>query len=188
MEELCECPFCGGEAKTMCMDLDSIEEGWQVWGVWCVDDLHAEEHGGYQHGHYIDNYATEAEAIEAWNTRAPYEMDGWFYLPKPKKRLGCYTDRITLDDDGKTVKATSFGDFFAYADAIAEWQNDALNEQIVKRICEVFDPLRKCHETTIDKFFRGCSECGYMWEYMYRIGRRVGPNYCPNCGAEVVSE
>lgn len=63
------CPFCGGEAQVMHMDLDSIEEGWQVWGVWCVDDLHAEEHGGYQHGHYIDNYDTEAEAIEAWNTR-----------------------------------------------------------------------------------------------------------------------
>ena len=63
------CPFCGGDAQTMCMDLDSIEEGWQVWGVWCMDDLYAEEHGGYQHGHYIDNYATEAEAIAAWNTR-----------------------------------------------------------------------------------------------------------------------
>ena len=54
----------------MKMDVDEIEEGWKVWGVWCVDDLHAEEHGGYQHGHYIDNYATEAEAIAAWNTRA----------------------------------------------------------------------------------------------------------------------
>lgn len=69
MSELLPCPFCGGEAQVMKMDLGSIEEGWQVWGIWCVDDLHAEEHGGYQHGHFIDNYATEAEAIEAWNTR-----------------------------------------------------------------------------------------------------------------------
>lgn len=43
-----------------------------------------------------------------------------------------------------------------------------------------------CHETMIDKFFRGCSECGYMWEYMYGIGSRTRPNYCPNCGAKVV--
>ena len=67
MTELLPCPFCGGEAQVMHMDLDSIEEGWKVWGVWCVDDLNAEDY--LSHGHYIDNYATEAEAITAWNTR-----------------------------------------------------------------------------------------------------------------------
>ena len=45
-----------------------------------------------------------------------------------------------------------------------------------------------CHEVMIDKFFRGCSECEYMWEYMYSIGKRVGPSYCPECGAKVVVE
>ena len=59
--ELLPCPFCGGEAQVMHMDLDSIEEGWKVWGVWCVDDLNAEDYRS--HGHFIDNYATEAEAI-----------------------------------------------------------------------------------------------------------------------------
>ena len=49
------------------MDLDSIEEGWKVWGVWCVDDMNAEDYRN--HGHFIDNYATEAEAIDAWNMR-----------------------------------------------------------------------------------------------------------------------
>ena len=68
MTELLPCPFCGGEAKLMHMDLDSIEEGWKVWGVWCVDDLNADDY--CSHGHFIDNYATEAEAIDAWNTRA----------------------------------------------------------------------------------------------------------------------
>lgn len=67
---LLPCPWCGGKAQVMCMDLDSIDEGWKVYGVWCVDDLHAEEHGGYQHGHFIDNFGSEAEAIEAWNSRA----------------------------------------------------------------------------------------------------------------------
>ena len=45
----------------------------------------------------------------------------------------------------------------------------------------------ECHEVMIDRFFRGCSECGYVWEYMYGIGKRVGPSYCPECGAKVVS-
>jgi hypothetical protein len=45
---------------------------------------------------------------------------------------------------------------------------------------------RKCHETTVYEFFHGCGECGYVWEYMYGIGRRERPNYCPNCGAKVV--
>ncbi len=47
---------------------------------------------------------------------------------------------------------------------------------------------RTCHETTIDKFFRGCDSCGYMWEVFYGIGKRECPNYCPNCGAKVVKE
>lgn len=47
---------------------------------------------------------------------------------------------------------------------------------------------RTCHETTIDKFFRGCDSCGYMWEVFYGIGKRERPNYCPNCGAKVASE
>lgn len=45
---------------------------------------------------------------------------------------------------------------------------------------------RTCHETTIDKFFRGCDSCGWMWEVFYGIGKRERPNYCPNCGAKVV--
>ena len=68
--KLLPCPFCGGEAEVRKLDLGAIEEDCQLYGVWCIDDLHAEEHGGYQHGHYIDNYATQAEAIAAWNTTA----------------------------------------------------------------------------------------------------------------------
>ena len=80
-EALKPCPFCGGEAQVMCMDLDSIDEGWKVWGVWCVPDLHAEERGGFQHGHFIDNCATKAEAIAAWNTRheRTCELVGSYY-------------------------------------------------------------------------------------------------------------
>ena len=51
----------------MRLDLnDDAPEGEAVWGVFCMDDLEAE----YPHGHFIDNYATEEEAVEAWNGRA----------------------------------------------------------------------------------------------------------------------
>lgn len=44
----------------------------------------------------------------------------------------------------------------------------------------------ECREVMIDRYFRGCGECGYRWEYMYGIGKCVRPNYCPNCGRQVV--
>ena len=67
-EELKPCPFCGGEAVLMHMDYGDgyLPEVQTVWGVYCRKDL-SSEHG---HGHYIDNYATEQEAIDAWNRRA----------------------------------------------------------------------------------------------------------------------
>lgn len=68
MIKLRPCPFCGGPAAVMCLDYndDYPHERQTVWGVFCEDDLNAE----YQHGHFIDNYATEEEAIDAWNKRA----------------------------------------------------------------------------------------------------------------------
>lgn len=45
---------------------------------------------------------------------------------------------------------------------------------------------RMCNEAMIDSFFRGCSECDYMWEFMYGIGRCERPSFCPNCGAKVI--
>ncbi len=60
--ELLPCPFCGGRAKTMHLDYDGDAS---VWGVFCTDDLNAE----YPHGHFIDNYGTEEEAIAVWNRR-----------------------------------------------------------------------------------------------------------------------
>ena len=43
-----------------------------------------------------------------------------------------------------------------------------------------------CHETIIDHYWRGCGSCGYIWEFMYGIGKCERPHYCPNCGARVV--
>lgn len=47
------------------MHLDYGDEVQTVWGVFCIPDLNAE----HAHGHYIDNYATKQEAIDAWNRR-----------------------------------------------------------------------------------------------------------------------
>ena len=71
LPKLKPCPFCGGEAEVYEMQYGADGQ-YSVFGVFCVDDSKAELIGlsKYQHGHFIDNYATEAEAIEAWNKRA----------------------------------------------------------------------------------------------------------------------
>ena len=44
-----------------------------------------------------------------------------------------------------------------------------------------------CREAKIDRYWRGCGECGYIWEYMYGIGKCESPRFCPNCGRRVVA-
>ena len=43
-----------------------------------------------------------------------------------------------------------------------------------------------CHEVIVDEHWRGCGNCGYVWEYMYGISKCTRPNFCPRCGAKVV--
>lgn len=84
MSELLPCPFCGGEAKIL--TAESMHGG-NLYGVMC--DCCAGR---------ADVYDTEAEAIEAWNTRADtatlYE-DG-FYL-HGRKFVPERTCELTLD-------------------------------------------------------------------------------------------
>ena len=42
-----------------------------------------------------------------------------------------------------------------------------------------------CREVKIDRYWRGCGECGYVWEFMYGIDKCERPRYCPNCGRRV---
>lgn len=44
-----------------------------------------------------------------------------------------------------------------------------------------------CKEVKIDRYWRGCGECGYIWEHMYAMGKCTRPNFCPNCGKRVTS-
>lgn len=115
--ELKPCPFCGGEAHVVEGMYSSYQEGYAVRCRHCALTLGASGRLGECY-EWSCCYETEAEAIEAWNTRAE----------------------------------------------------------------------RTCHEVLVDKHWRGCSECSYKWEFMYGIGKCERPNYCPDCGARVVSE
>ena len=61
--QLRRCPFCGGKARLVHMDLDSIEPDYKVWGVWCKRDQKAE----FGQGHMVENCATPEAAVDAWN-------------------------------------------------------------------------------------------------------------------------
>ena len=67
-DKLLPCPFCGGDAVVMHMNYGEgyLPEVKTVWGVFCRSDLNDE----YGHGHCIENYATEEDAVKAWNRRA----------------------------------------------------------------------------------------------------------------------
>ena len=127
--ELLPCPFCGGEAEIL--TAESMHGGY-LSGIMCND---CRSRG--------DVYDTEAEAIEAWNTRAEtatlYEYG--FYL-NGKKFVPERTCRMT--DRGECSECGAY---------------------IVRAWTEVHD-------------FNGD---------MKRIDLR-SHNYCPNCGARVVSE
>lgn len=173
--KLLPCPLCGGEAK-VCEG--GINGKMRVYGLvehkdgcfFLADGLPTK----YQHIMESD--------FDAWNTRAAYEMDGWFYLPKPKEQLIDYTTGFTFDD--LSLKATATVDAYALVDAVRKWQEEELNKHIVERICEVFKPDRTCKQVLTDcndglmpPFTAHCSACSAEWGFT--------PNYCPNCGARV---
>lgn len=195
MTELLPCPFCGGEAEVYEMRYGADGQ-YSVFGVFCVDDSNSELIGlsRYQHAHFIDNFPTEAEAIEAWNTRAAMEFDNWFYLPKPKEPIVEVTGTMHAWD-GTKVKTDVF--YQVQEQAVINWAKE-LDEHIIKRICEVWNSRaeRTCEMETDhdeleviaysheDTWAYKCSAC----DWSFRYDRGIKPNYCPNCGAKVVGE
>ena len=67
---LLPCPFCGGEAET-----HEVTFPYHYWDVWC---------DGECFDHFCEK-PTEAEAIEAWNTRA--EFDG---IPMTEENMAAH--------------------------------------------------------------------------------------------------
>lgn len=65
--ELKPCPFCGGEAETCSHYFDDGDM--TLWQVRCKERPYNVEHPCYTADSFI-SFTTEAEAVEAWNTRA----------------------------------------------------------------------------------------------------------------------
>ena len=186
MTELLPCPFCGGEARVFHYSSAIRDE---VWRAVCDKPFCAQGPDGY----------TEAEAAEAWNTRAAYEMDGWFYLPKPKEGIVVYGEpEITRTENG--YKVWHIADF---VDEAARKWGEELGEYVMRRICETWNTRaddysqaaeywqrmyketfseQTCHDTDANPWHFTCSACGYE-QNGYELW-----NYCPNCGAKVVDE
>jgi len=89
MTKLLPCPFCGGEAE-----LTGFEAP-EFW-VWCPNCKAS-----------TDAHTCKGGAIAAWNTRAAYEMEGFFYLPKPKEPIVEVTE-TTNTWDGTKVRTDVF--------------------------------------------------------------------------------
>ena len=66
-DELKPCPFCGGDAETCSYYFE--EKDRTSWQVRCKERPYDVEHPCYTADSFI-SFATEAEAVEAWNTRA----------------------------------------------------------------------------------------------------------------------
>ena len=133
-------------------------------------------------------YDTEAEAIAAWNTRTPIEYDGWFYLPKPKDGIVQYGEpEMTRTENGYKVRQTAD----VVAEAARKW-GDELGEYVMRRICETWNTRSAgtCENANLYGYSRRfeCSACGYS-VIAHNCEERIDeiPNYCPNCGAKVVT-
>ena len=176
--ELKPCPFCGGDAEIHPSNDWDVKFLGSTYFVWCDK---CETRGDY--------YNTEAEAIAAWNSRAPIEYDGWFYLPKPKEGIVVYgVPEITRTENGYKVWSSA-----DVVDEAARKWGEELGEYAMRRICEIWNTRaeRTCEPTEED-----C--CPYCGDDLVRCNVGIGElggaveldppiyhNYCPNCGARV---
>jgi len=140
---LLPCPYCGGEAHVIASS--------DVYGVECWGELCSKNR--------LEEIPTEAEAIAAWNIRAPVEHDGWFYLPKPKESIVQYGEQRTEKTE-HGYKVTQPVEVLE--SAIRSWGDD-LGEYTMKRICEAWNT--RTHGTLTA-------------EQVMAIAGRHQPDYC----------
>ena len=196
-EKLKPCPFCGGEADYM---LDERE------GYSWVHCYNCASNG--------PDRDTEAEAIAAWNTRAAYEAEGYFFLPKPKEQL-IYVAPLGGEETENGYKYQT--GIRILEDAARRWANEIDNE-VMRRIIECWNvqSCDKCERGAIPATEENMREHGWVKERTCHIqphgvlivggecthlrcwscsecsyGWHVSDNdkqysYCPNCGAKVV--
>ncbi len=165
---LLPCPFCGGEASVRVLEYDDC----MVWGVFCESDLESE----YSHGHYVDNYPTEAEAIAAWNTRAER---GTLTAEQVRKLVQpIYFDGYS---DGSEHRGHGVEEI--------DWQAiaDELNAELRSGTCDNFSLPEP------DGWYK-CPECGCVVGYTELYGAgwsimmddyQIPFNNCPMCGKAV---
>lgn len=178
MNELKPCPFCGGEP-----DEYEGEYGNGIYCMQCGAMVGEPIHLGFN----VAERVSYEQAAKAWNTRAAYEMDGFFFLPKPKEPI-VEVIETTNTWDGTKVRTDLF--YQVKEQAILNWARE-LDENIIKRICEVWNTRA---ERTCEMEYSGgvpdfvsldtwtCTECGSP------IYNDCEPSYCEYCGAKVVSE
>ena len=123
------CPFCGGEAHMLEVN--------ETYNVYCDNEDCCARPGTYV-------CFTEAEAIEAWNTRAAYETDDYFYLPKPKEKLADVSEPIITPIENGVRASCGIN---VFEEAVRKWQKQIERDserEIIERICEVFKTERTC--------------------------------------------
>lgn len=160
MDSLKPCPFCGGEAETWSHYFE--EEDITLWQVRCKERPYDVEHPCYTADSFI-SFTTEAEAIEAWNTRAERTTqnvtDAW-----NEWGVNVFNDE-SLDDFDRFEK--------------------------VYQICqEIVEPIElTCHVRELGGIQGSipillCRACG---EPNYARADGSAWNYCPNCGSKVIA-
>lgn len=191
MTELLPCPFCGGEIE---LDHHEAVEGPEECAGECIecgccdkcDEFWSVEHQcPYQNGGYVEIYLgcfdSEAEAIEAWNSRAATTIGKVQVEIEPVSRGTLTAEQVRAAIFNGSAYASYDGSQY-YANGIdMQAIADELNNR-AERTCVLLDrgKFMPHHE-----FYRvECNKCGVLfWQSHGHLPRA---QYCPGCGARVL--
>ena len=153
---LLPCPFCGGEAEIVTLNMLVEHSPVGVGCSSCAAIL----------GEYSDykRFNTEAEAIEAWNTRASEtqllaEMQTRVWIAERQRNEAM---AALMDEGIKLPRERTCRNVHEYRD----------EDGVLHRDARIFK----------------CSACGFKADDFYGDDEQSFPRYYPNCGAKVVSE
>lgn len=186
--ELLPCPYCSAEPEI-------LNDGRRTWGL-------VQHNDGCLFPTYPKHEIPESD-FAAWNSRAPIEYEGWFYLPKPKEGIVDYGEpEMTRTENGYKVRQ-----IVDVVDEAARKWGEELGEYTMRRICEIWNNRaeRTCHIEWRDDSYDTdagyerdgayfCTACRAELPYPfqecwddYQAGNCEKPfNYCPNCGRKCI--